>query len=703
MERISTILAVILVLFCLIQSAQATTYYIDATNGSDGSNGLSPETAWKIISKVNSMSFNPGDSILFKRGEIWREQLTVPSSGSAGNPITFGAYGSGDLPKITGADLASGWTGPDGNGEYYISVSGVVYVVIRNGTLVQRGSGIGSLNDDEWYYYGLKLYYKPPSDHSPTEYAIEYGVRLTAITVNDRDYITIEDLHTEAANTNWNSGDSPGNIHLLLANNITIRNCLIKNSPLNGISISGSSNVIVENNTIQYCAEGILGKSKDDTSEISEYLTVRNNNISHIGYNHYRLSDDMEGVGFNQVNNSIIEHNDISYCGNPETAIEGKGNGIVIYLGSGNKVQYNRVHDYYQSGIVVSTTNVEVSYNVIYNGSSVADSAAAMAWYCGIRASQDGENMKIYNNIIYRQKARSTVGNGHRNANICVFVGPYSTQSTIVKNNIMTELDQSLQNGFDHSVVVLEGGTLNLISDYNNIYRNDLDTIIYNNYYGNGEYTQAQFSTYQNDTGLDANSISNNPIFIDTANNDFHLDSSSPCIDAGINVGLTLDFDGNPVPHGPAPDIGAYEYVSGAPSQTCSQLSGTCCSSGQTCTGTFQASSNCGSLCCVGGTCQTPTQTCSDGTLYSQCSTTKPMYCSSGTLTNNCQTCGCPAGQSCQASGACQSCLHKSDSSCDGCVDTTELSTFIGRWNVNNQDVTLKELMEAIGFWKKGC
>ncbi|HJW96642.1 MAG TPA: hypothetical protein VJ485_00590, partial [archaeon] len=89
--------------------------------------------------------------------------------------------------------------------------------------------------------------------------------------------------------------------------------------------------------------------------------------------------------------------------------------------------------------------------------------------------------------------------------------------------------------------------------------------------------------------------------------------------------------------------------------QTCSQLGGSCCSSGQTCTGSFQSSSNCASLCCVGGTCQTPAQTCPDGTPYSQCSTTKPLYCSSGTLINNCQACGCPSGQSCQADGSCQS------------------------------------------------
>jgi len=49
------------------------------------------------------------------------------------------------------------------------------------------------------------------------------------------------------------------------------------------------------------------------------------------------------------------------------------------------------------------------------------------------------------------------------------------------------------------------------------------------------------------------------------------------------------------------------------------------------------------------------------------------------------------------------SCIHKSDTDCNSCVDTTELSAFIDRWKVNNQDVTLKELIEAIGLWKRGC
>ena len=81
----------------------ATVYYVDAANGSDANNGRAPQTPWKTINKVNTSIFLPGDSILFKRGVTWRETLIPPSHGASGNNITFGAYGTGDLPKINGS------------------------------------------------------------------------------------------------------------------------------------------------------------------------------------------------------------------------------------------------------------------------------------------------------------------------------------------------------------------------------------------------------------------------------------------------------------------------------------------------------------------------------------------------------------------------------------------------------------------------
>jgi hypothetical protein len=105
--------------FLLLSSlAWGATYYVDATGGADGNTGLATDNAWQTISKVNGSSFFAGDFILFKKGETWREQLTVPSSGSSGSVITFGSYGSGAAPIITGFDVLETWTQLAGAGDY---------------------------------------------------------------------------------------------------------------------------------------------------------------------------------------------------------------------------------------------------------------------------------------------------------------------------------------------------------------------------------------------------------------------------------------------------------------------------------------------------------------------------------------------------------------------------------------------------------
>jgi hypothetical protein len=90
-------------------------YYVDFTGGLDSNDGLTPETAWKTVDKINTEAaagtFVAGNTIHFKRGEVWDDQLSLSSvSGALRNPIIFCAYGSGANPVIqyiTGVDGAS--------------------------------------------------------------------------------------------------------------------------------------------------------------------------------------------------------------------------------------------------------------------------------------------------------------------------------------------------------------------------------------------------------------------------------------------------------------------------------------------------------------------------------------------------------------------------------------------------------------------
>src|SRR5690606_17938437 len=93
----------LLPLFFLGFSALATDYYI-AANGNDANNGTSQSSPWKSINKLSAYFSNlkAGDKVLFRRGDTFYGGISVNKGGSAGSPITIGAYGSGEKPVITG-------------------------------------------------------------------------------------------------------------------------------------------------------------------------------------------------------------------------------------------------------------------------------------------------------------------------------------------------------------------------------------------------------------------------------------------------------------------------------------------------------------------------------------------------------------------------------------------------------------------------
>ena len=112
-----TFLVGIALLAVFAANASGTTYYVSSSTGNDSNTGTSSSTAWQTIAHVNGQTFEAGDSILFKRGDVWNESLTPPSSGSSGNPIKFDAYGTGAAPSLTGyyAVPSTAWVLVTGN------------------------------------------------------------------------------------------------------------------------------------------------------------------------------------------------------------------------------------------------------------------------------------------------------------------------------------------------------------------------------------------------------------------------------------------------------------------------------------------------------------------------------------------------------------------------------------------------------------
>lgn len=71
-------------------------YYV-SNSGNDVNDGLSEETSWSTLDKVNTVELQPGDAVFFERNGLWRGRLIGQ------NGVTYSAYGTGDKPKIYGS------------------------------------------------------------------------------------------------------------------------------------------------------------------------------------------------------------------------------------------------------------------------------------------------------------------------------------------------------------------------------------------------------------------------------------------------------------------------------------------------------------------------------------------------------------------------------------------------------------------------
>ncbi len=550
-----TMFAILAVL--IIPSASwSATFYVDATNGNDQNDGFSESTAWKTIAKVNSSQFQPGDFIFFKRGEIWRKQLIPSSSGSSGNPITFGAYGSGNKPKITTTTVISGlssWSshstisnvygiswGGDGNAE-----------ILKDGMLRLNAPGNSynqetNLSDHEWTYSNTdgKYYYRDTSG-SPENSGVLLEIALAnySIYVNNKSYLVFENLEVYGAASSYPAKNAT--FRIINSDNITVTNCIIYLAEHYALSTSDSTNILFSNNEVFFAGAWCI----DASGKNGNNITISSNTVHHCG-NTEQDDTDGHGIGISSASNVIVELNDIHANGSGGNVTVGNMNQAVVFWGSVNSIiRRNKIHDNFRGGIGIQgpSTNCEVSYNLVYNN-GLGGPADSGAWHTGIGVSANGDisaNHKIFNNVIFNNNFTNSSSN---DGAIRLLSGNNASVSVSIKNNIIyNNID-----GYELSRGTWNGGTISADLDHNIYYRTGGGNII--RWIGGVQ----DWNTYHNSNGNEPNSLNKNPLFVSDSIPDFHLLSNSPAIDAGVDVGLTGDYTGNYIEG--EPDIGAFEY-----------------------------------------------------------------------------------------------------------------------------------------------
>ncbi len=114
--------------------SKGTNFYIDSKAGSDSNEGKSVAKAWKSLQKINNYLFNPGDSILFRTGEVWNGQLFPKGSGAEGHPIVVSTYGGGKKPLIEGRGLV----------EQVVKLEDVDHWEVENLEITNKSNTIGN-------------------------------------------------------------------------------------------------------------------------------------------------------------------------------------------------------------------------------------------------------------------------------------------------------------------------------------------------------------------------------------------------------------------------------------------------------------------------------------------------------------------------------------------------------------------------------
>jgi hypothetical protein len=354
-----------------------TAYYVNP-GGSDAADGLSPQTAWQSVAKVDATSFQAGDAVLFAGGSTFGGTLRfgADDAGTAAAPIMVGSYGDSGLRATLSA----------GNAADGIAVSNTSGLLISGLNVV----GAGQANSS---YSGIRF------DNS-----LAGNVRLPYVHIDSVDVSGFGKYGITVGGSNGKSGFS----------DVSITNANVHDNVVGGIethgvfssSATGYANAgvyvghcLVHDNpgfagSTSHVGDGIV-LSDDDGVTIERNVAWNNGaKNTHVG--------GPVGVWAWDVNRAVIQFNESHHNHTGSTA---DGGGFDFDGGVTNSViQYNYSHDndgpgyalFQFSGARPFHDNV-VRYNVSENDARKNGYGAIDLWNGGAGVS----NCDVYNNTVY--------------------------------------------------------------------------------------------------------------------------------------------------------------------------------------------------------------------------------------------------------------------------------------------------------------
>jgi uncharacterized repeat protein (TIGR01451 family) len=562
------------------------TTYTDAWNGIVS---LEDENHWDSILPGDTVYICGVHDNAIRTGALW---ITTPKSGTPGSPITF----SGKCPKVSNpvgpgdyddglivatrekiAAHSGGWTEVS-DGVYRRDTIPPVYLHVTEDITTRlirievNGSGNPLVPLSQWPAGSFAatatrtIYYKPssglPDDHDV--YIQSPGI----VNISGQSYIHFKELElVGAAGHLFNISNGDG-IHIV--------NCNMRWATVS--VINDSDDGVFQGNTVHDVPDGLLlytGVGVDANDANNDNWSIADNHIYNINQDRYYGGTDRHGIGVQGGNNIVIERNVIHDGGGP----------AIAFYNFSNTLDPNDPN----SRIGQLQTNNTVRYNVVYNIEDLSDEClqngnCRVAW--GFSLGSD--NPPIVPNRATGNKVHHNIFTNIKDIGMRVKpTKPDSGYTWEFLNNVINEvaegfrseggsIDYGIEQGFrfQNNVVMNSQGrnivvpgnvssSSGILIDNNLYYPDNLDANNENRFQWGGIVTNFQGWVT---TNRDENSPTPaDPMFADGGNpnpalKDFHLLAGSPAINAGANVGLSADKDGNPI--GANPDIGAYELQS---------------------------------------------------------------------------------------------------------------------------------------------